>query len=224
MFQIVTPDGQVFSTPHDFTPEQARSMAAATTVQTYSDGERDYVTVLTRCGTVREEDDGFFWDGNWVDWVPAAHPGWTWLSGTGEHDDGGEWFAQEHRLDTSPVPFIWVAVGWRPHRDEQTEDAFGALIDALKARGIESEVIPTGGGIDRLEVIVGGLSCLFSDEHTSPILYEDDEWFQIDPPEDMQAEIDGWTPDLAARVAEWFDREVWHQQDRWVHALRSQEV
>lgn len=118
-----TPDGQRWTTPRGYTSDQAAAMDAVTTVQTYIDGDREVITVLTRCGPpagadlFKWETDASFWmDGNWIDWVVDTYPGWRWANGTGEHDSGGEWFAQEHRLGDD---FLWLAVGSRPKGEEE---------------------------------------------------------------------------------------------------------
>jgi len=83
------------------------------------------------------------------------------------------------------------------------EQQFAALIDALAAQGIESEVVPTGGGVDNLLIHVGpsDLDVTVSDMSTDLMLYRGDEWAQMDGP--IGAELDIWDRTSAQRMAAW---------------------
>jgi hypothetical protein len=102
--------------PTGVTYAQARAIREATSTSRYSDGTYDYLIVVTRLATVTEDDEGFFLDSNWVDFVFYEYPGWSFIHGTGANDPGGEWLAQWQRLDNDD-PGIWVLLGRRQHVD-----------------------------------------------------------------------------------------------------------
>lgn len=192
-----------------FTFAQARAMSDATTLSTYRDDEREYLAVMTRCGTIEETHAGWFMDTDWIEWVRGTFPGWDWVEGTGDHDSGGPWFAQEHRRDEE---FIWLALGVRARaiQAEESDDPFYALTLALSEVGVMSQVVDTGGQTMRLFpvldplLVAAGIEVFFSDEHTDLLVIRGDDFAQIDSPDGVELP-NGWRQDaVTTRIAQWY--------------------
>ena len=107
------------SMPTGVTYRQREAIRAATTTSTYSDGDYDFIIVVTRLATEDESSPGWFLDAQWVRYVRAEYEGWSFIDGTGDTDPGGPWFAQQQVNGDEPP--IWVALG-RRHRVEEDDD------------------------------------------------------------------------------------------------------